>query len=103
MTAAAKKVVRKTGPSLGARLPAAGLIRRDFPWYVAIAHPNSEAIAEIEIRRQGFEAWVPVCLAEVNHAREGRIKMIRPLFPRYLFVGVDPRAGLTTSAIMSPR
>lgn len=42
----------------------------------------------LHLRRQGFEAYLPVYLKRRSHA--GKVDMVAaPLFPRYLFVAVD--------------
>tara|TARA_B100001540_G_scaffold254230_1_gene231084 strand:+ start:390 stop:893 length:504 start_codon:yes stop_codon:yes gene_type:complete len=54
-------------------------------WIVAYCHANAENKAEINLRRQGFEVYFPKYKKVRRHAR--RIDtVIRPLFPRYLFV-----------------
>jgi len=61
-------------------------------WIVAHCHANAEIKAEAHLRRQGFEVYLPKFKTTRRHAR--RIDtVIRPLFPRYLFIGFD--AGLT--------
>ena len=58
-------------------------------WYVAHTQPNSEIKATFNLQRQGFGAYLPRVRAERRHAR--RVEQIsRPLFPRYLFVSLDP-------------
>lgn len=57
-------------------------------WYVVNTHPQSEARAEINLRRQGFVTYLPRYLRERRHGR--RVDTVaRPLFPRYLFVALD--------------
>lgn len=51
-------------------------------------HPHAEAKAALNLRRQGFQSYVPRYARERRHA--GRTDVIAaPLFPRYLFVGID--------------
>ncbi len=57
-------------------------------WYVVNTHPQGEARAEVNLRRQGFVAYVPRYLRKRRHARREDI-VARPLFPRYLFVALD--------------
>lgn len=57
-------------------------------WYVVHTHPNSEAKADFNLRRQGFSTYLPRYLKQRKHAR--KIELVaRPLFPRYLFVALD--------------
>jgi len=60
-------------------------------WYLAQLKPNGFDRAVINLKRQGFEAFMPVRDMIV---RRGRAKQIckRPLFPGYIFVGVDRAA-----------
>ncbi|WP_426183721.1 transcription termination/antitermination protein NusG [Rhizorhabdus sp. FW153] len=58
------------------------------PWYVAQLKPNAGAIAERNLRRQGFELFVPQERCAVRGATAFRT-VRRPLFPGYVFV----RAG----------
>ena len=57
-------------------------------WYVVHTQPNGEARAEINLRRQGFDVYLPRYQRKRRHARKSEI-VARPLFPRYLFVGLD--------------
>lgn len=57
-------------------------------WYVVHTQPNNEARAEANLRRQGFATYLPRYLRERRHARRKDV-VSRPLFPRYLFVGLD--------------
>lgn len=57
-------------------------------WYAAFTQPNSELRCAMHLRNQGFPAYLPRLLRRRNHAR--RIEQIAvPLFPRYIFVGID--------------
>jgi transcriptional antiterminator RfaH len=57
-------------------------------WCVVHTRPNSEARAEINLRRQGFDTYLPCYQRQRRHARR-RENVVRPLFPRYLFVLLD--------------
>lgn len=60
-------------------------------WVVAHCHANAETKAEAHLRRQGFDVYLPKFKTTRNHAR--RIEtVIRPLFPRYVFVGLNEAA-----------
>jgi transcriptional antiterminator RfaH len=57
-------------------------------WYVVHTQPNGEVRAEANLQRQGFMTYLPRYLRERRHARRSDVVQ-RPLFPRYLFVGLD--------------
>jgi transcriptional antiterminator RfaH len=57
-------------------------------WYVVHTQARQETRAELNLRGQGFEAWLPVFRRVRRHAR--RIDhVLAPFFPRYLFVRLD--------------
>ena len=57
-------------------------------WYVAQTHPHAEMKAKDHLERQAFEVFLPRYLKKRRHAR--RIDTIAaPLYPGYLFVGID--------------
>ena len=57
-------------------------------WYVAHTRPQAEARAREHLLHQGFEAWLPEYRKQRRHARRTD-QVLRPLFPRYLFVHLD--------------
>jgi transcriptional antiterminator RfaH len=57
-------------------------------WYVVHTQPNSEVRADLNLRRQGFATYLPRYARRRSHARRQEV-VKRPLFPRYLFVGID--------------
>jgi transcriptional antiterminator RfaH len=58
-------------------------------WCVVQTHVRSEDKAAFHLRRQGYDVFLPKHLKRRNHAR--RIDwVLSPLFPRYLFVAIDP-------------
>jgi len=57
-------------------------------WYVVETHPRAEARAEMHLRRQGFETYLPRYRKQRRHARR-REDILAPLFPRYIFVAMD--------------
>ena len=60
----------------------------DQRWYVVQSHPNAEHKAVAHLERQGFPTYLPRYLKRRRHAR--RVEIVpAPLFPRYLFVGID--------------
>jgi transcriptional antiterminator RfaH len=57
-------------------------------WYVVHTQGCQEARAEANLRRQGFEVWLPLSRRTRRHAR--RIDSVfAPFFPRYIFVQLD--------------
>lgn len=58
-------------------------------WYAVCCKPRQEAIAEENLLRQGYRTYLPrVCN---TRRRKGQwISTVEPLFPRYLFIRVDP-------------
>lgn len=60
-------------------------------WYVVQSQPNAELKAVAHLDRQGFTTYLPRYLKRRRHAR--RVEHVpAPLFPRYLFVGMDMAA-----------
>ena len=57
-------------------------------WYVVFTRPNGEEIASRHLQRQGFYTYLPRRLTIRRHARKQE-RVVRPLFPRYLFVAMD--------------
>ena len=57
-------------------------------WYVVHTQSNQEARAELNLRRQGFEVWLPLSRRARRHARRLDTVLV-PFFPRYLFVRLD--------------
>ncbi len=63
-------------------------LERDSRWYVVQTQVNAELKAAANLGRQGFSIYLPRYLKRRRHARKVEI-VARPLFPRYLFVGID--------------
>lgn len=57
-------------------------------WYVAFTKAGGERLAETNLRRQGFEAYLPRVAKRRKGGRTGPAVTI-PLFPRYIFVRLD--------------
>src|SRR5690606_4437557 len=57
-------------------------------WYAAYTQPQAETRAARELRQQGFDAFLPLCRRLRRHARRTET-VLRPLFPRYLFLAMD--------------
>jgi transcriptional antiterminator RfaH len=57
-------------------------------WYLIQFKPNSHRLAKRNLQRQGFETFLP--LHGVARRTKSRfITDLRPLFPGYMFVGID--------------
>jgi transcriptional antiterminator RfaH len=57
-------------------------------WFAVHTQPLAEQKAAGHLARQGFEVYLPRYCKLRRHARRVD-KVIRPLFPRYLFVAID--------------
>jgi len=61
-------------------------------WFVVYAQAMKEQVAERNLLNQGFECYLPTYRKKRRHAR--RVEEVdAPLFPRYLFVGMDPEVA----------
>jgi transcriptional antiterminator RfaH len=60
----------------------------DRRWYVLHTQSNGETRAAVNLRRQGFNAYLPMFKRLRRHARKTE-SVSRPLFPRYMFVELD--------------
>ena len=59
-------------------------------WHAVLCKPRREALAEANLRKQGYEVYLPRMIR--RRRRAGRWEQtIEPLFPRYLFL--DAGAG----------
>ena len=66
-----------------------GNIMDETSWYLAQLKPNAHRIAERNLRRQGFETFLP--LLEVTRRKSTTfVNELSPLFPGYMFVGFKP-------------
>ena len=54
-------------------------------WYVVVTHAGQERLAAMNLRRQDFEAYLPMRPPLTANPRAGA----KPLFPRYMFVSLD--------------
>jgi len=67
------------------------MIAAAHAWYVVHTHPHAEAKTAAHLQRQGYSIYLPRYLRRRRHAR--RVDTVaKPLFPRYLFVAIDPLA-----------
>jgi transcriptional antiterminator RfaH len=57
-------------------------------WFLAQLKPNCTKIANMNLKRQGFQTFLP--LEEKTHQRKGKfVNFKKPLFPGYIFVAFD--------------
>jgi len=68
-------------------------------WYVVHTRPQAERTALENLLRQGYSVYLPCYRTVVRHARRRQL-VLRPLFPRYLFAGLD-RARMRWRPILS--
>lgn len=59
------------------------------PWAVVNTHPHKELYAIENLKRQSLDVYCPMMKQRIKHARRVT-EALRPLFPSYLFVKVDP-------------
>jgi len=57
-------------------------------WFVVYTQPCKESVAQKHLSEQGFDAYLPKFKKIRRHARKVE-EVLAPLFPRYLFVGID--------------
>ncbi|HCU06996.1 MAG TPA: transcriptional activator RfaH [Holosporales bacterium] len=57
-------------------------------WCVAYTQPMKERVAYQHLLDQGYEVYLPLFKKNCRHARKVEEKLT-PLFPRYIFVGMD--------------
>lgn len=57
-------------------------------WCVAHTQPLKELVARRHLHDQGYEIYLPRFKKICRHARKVEEKLV-PLFPRYIFVGMD--------------
>ena len=74
------EIARITGPSAAADA---------HQWVVLNTQPHREGVAVENLRRQQFSTYCPMVRRQVRHARK-TTNVLRPLFPGYLFVGLEP-------------
>lgn len=58
-------------------------------WYAVMCKPRAEVVARACLQRQGFEVFLPQHQRSLRTAQGMRTR-IEALFPRYLFVHLDP-------------
>jgi transcriptional antiterminator RfaH len=58
-------------------------------WFAVHSKPRQENIAEQNLLRQGFDTYLPKIQVR-RRRRDKWARVVEPLFPRYLFIRVDP-------------
>jgi transcriptional antiterminator RfaH len=70
-------------------------------WYAVCCKPRQEAVAEENLLRQGFNVYLP--RIRMRQRRRGQwLDAVEVLFPRYIFIRVDPLRR-STATIRSTR
>lgn len=70
-------------------------------WYAVFCKPRQEVVAEENLLRQGFHVYLP--RIETTQRRRGKwTDVVEALFPRYLFIRIDP-ARQSTASVRSTR
>jgi len=65
-------------------------------WYAVCCKPRQEAVAEENLVRQEFHVYLP--RIRIRRRRRGKwIDTVEALFPRYLFIRIDPLRRNTAS------
>jgi transcriptional antiterminator RfaH len=59
-------------------------------WYAVQSRPRQEALAELNLDRQGYQTYLPKILLR-KRRRDKWTRVVEPLFPRYLFIQVDSK------------
>ncbi len=58
-------------------------------WFVIRTKPHREMNARLQYERQQYEVYLPIIRTVVRHARSKK-EVLRPFFPGYLFLRLDP-------------
>jgi len=70
-------------------------------WYAVSCKPRQEAVAEENLLRQGFHVYLP--RIRIRQRRRGHwIDAVEVLFPRYIFIRIDPERR-STATVRSTR
>ena len=70
-------------------------------WFAVCCKPRQEAVAEENLLRQGFHVYLP--RIRVRRRRRGQwIDAVEVLFPRYIFIRLDPQRR-STATVRSTR
>ena len=70
-------------------------------WYAVCCKPRQESVAEENLLRQGFRVYLP--RIRIRQRRRGQwIDAVEVLFPRYIFIRLDPKRR-STAPVRSTR
>ena len=61
-----------------------------MPWYVMQSKPNKEELLYEQLRTRDIDAYYPCIKVQPVNPRARKLK---PYFPGYLFIKVDPETG----------
>lgn len=61
-------------------------------WFIAYTQPCKEYVARRHLQEQGFDVYLPQFKKMRRHARKVE-EVLSPLFPRYVFVGMNLEAS----------
>ena len=56
----------------------------DNQWYLAYTKPRLEDVAQVNLRQQGFEVYLPL-YKKFKKTEQGSTPQFEPMFPRYIF------------------
>ena len=70
-------------------------------WYAVCCKPRQETVAEENLMRQGYRVYLPRIQSTRRRLKQW-IGVVEPLFPRYLFIRIDP-ALRSTAPVRSTR
>ena len=62
---------------------------KDNIWILVYTKPNQETRANENLRNQGFKTFLPL----ICSSNRGNAKILKPVFPRYIFVRLDLNSG----------
>ena len=62
---------------------------KDNIWILVYTKPNQETRANDNLRNQGFKTFLPL----INSSNRGDSKILKPVFPRYIFVRLNLNSG----------
>jgi transcriptional antiterminator RfaH len=65
-------------------------------WYLAYTKPRLEQLALVNLKQQGFEAYLPL-YKKITSSKDGIVEGFEPMFPRYiLFRPGQPQQSIST-------
>ena len=70
-------------------------------WYAVYTKPHKELFSYKELKKQNFKVYFPKIQKTIKHARKVS-SVIRPFFPRYIFISLDISRDLWSSVNFTP-